>query len=68
MKQIDGRGISCPRPMVLAKQAITKAEFPVEIFVDTAIVCKNIQRLAERSGCKVEVLPIEDKFQIIILR
>ena len=51
MERIDARGLSCPQPVVLAKNTIDKiASGEFEIIVDTGTVRDNISRLAENFG------------------
>jgi hypothetical protein len=38
----------------LAKNAIAKGAFPVEVVVDSNTSCENVIRMAEKNGCKVE--------------
>ena len=65
-KKIDVRGLSCPRPVIMARKAIGDKKFPIEILADTAVSCENIKRLAEKEGCNVQVEPVEDEFKIIL--
>jgi len=51
MERIDARGLSCPQPVVLAKNYIDNTgsgEF--EIIVDTGTARDNISRLAGNCG------------------
>ena len=54
MERLDARGLSCPQPVVLAKNYIDKngsGEF--EIIVDTGTARDNITRLAGNCGWAV---------------
>lgn len=56
MERIDARGLSCPQPVVLAKNHIDvtgSGEF--EIIVDTGTARDNIKRLAGNCGWAVSV-------------
>ena len=56
MERIDGRGLSCPQPVVLAKSFIDKtASGEFEIVVDTGTARDNITRLAGNCGWGVAV-------------
>ena len=49
--QIDARGLSCPQPTILARQAISQAATgKVEILVDMAAQCDNVVRIATKAG------------------
>jgi tRNA 2-thiouridine synthesizing protein A len=64
--EIDARGLSCPQPVILAKKAIDKGTFPVEVTVDTVTARENVCRLAENSGCKIQVEKTGDDFKLIL--
>lgn len=66
MVTVDARGLSCPQPVMLAKQAIDKGEFPVEVLVDTVTSRENVRRLAQRLGLKVEAEPSGEGFKLTI--
>lgn len=55
---VDARGLSCPQPVILAKEAIKRNHFPIEILVDSVTARENVRRISEKSGCTVK---IEDK-------
>ncbi len=63
---IDARGLSCPQPVILSKNAVKKGTFPVEVLVDTTVSCENVKRMAEKDGCKVIVEVECNEFKIII--
>lgn len=67
-KNVDARGLSCPQPVILSQKAIQGGEFPIEVFVDTVTSRENVRRMAERLGCRVEVVEIDDDFKLIISR
>lgn len=62
MTEINARGLSCPHPVILAKNAIDTGKFPVKVFVDTVTARENIRRMAEKAGCKVEIKESGDEF------
>ena len=56
MERIDARGLSCPQPVVLAKNKIDKigsGEF--EIIVDSATARDNISRFAGNAEWAVSI-------------
>ncbi len=65
---VDARGLSCPQPVILANQAISKGQFPVEVIVDTVTSRENVRRMAERQGTKVEIVPQGDEFKLVITK
>jgi tRNA 2-thiouridine synthesizing protein A len=63
MIELDLRGLSCPIPVVKAKQAIDKNPGePVTILLETAVARENISRLAEsrKYSVKVEAMAQEE--------
>ncbi len=56
MKTIDARGLSCPQPAMLARQAIQKLDKgTVEVLVDSGTARNNVSRLAKNAGWTVTV-------------
>jgi len=55
-KTIDARGLSCPQPAMLARQALQKIDKgTIEILVDSTTARENVSRLARNSGWNVTV-------------
>ncbi|MBN2489864.1 MAG: sulfurtransferase TusA family protein [Planctomycetes bacterium] len=67
-RQVDARGLSCPQPVILARQAIRAGEFPVEVLVDTRTSCDNVRRAMEMLGHTVAVAADGDDFKLKITR
>ena len=56
VKTVDARGLSCPQPAMLARQAIRKLDKgTVEVLVDSGTARENVSRLAENAGWAVTV-------------
>jgi selenium metabolism protein YedF len=51
---VDARGLACPHPVILAKEAIAENE-EVTVLVDNPIAVENIRRLAEKTACGFSV-------------
>ncbi len=68
MNIVDARGLSCPQPVILAQKAIVKGEFPIEVYVDTVTSRENVRRMAEKQGCKVEIVQQDDEFKLVLTR
>lgn len=64
---VDARGLSCPQPVIMAKNAISNNKFPIEVLVDTVTSRENVRRMAEMNGCQVEISQRDDEF-ILVLR
>jgi len=53
-KTVDARGLSCPQPVILAKQAIEENE-RIVIIVDNASAVENVRRLGSTMGCEITI-------------
>ena len=53
-KTVDARGLACPQPVVLAKQAIETNE-KVKVIVDNETALENVKRLGTKLGCDVQM-------------
>ncbi len=58
-KTIDARGLACPQPVLLARKGLAENQCIV-VIVDNETSRQNVARMAEKSGCKVEVEKHED--------
>jgi TusA-related sulfurtransferase len=67
-EQIDARGLSCPQPVIMARNAIREAEFPIEVLVETVTSRENVRRASEKMGCIVEVEELGDEFKLILTK
>jgi selenium metabolism protein YedF len=54
LKIVDARGLSCPQPVVLAKQAL-ESNKQVKVIVDNETALENVKRLGSKLGCDVNV-------------
>ncbi len=68
MATVDARGLSCPQPVILTRQAIAAGEFPIEVLVDTATSRDNVSRAAQRAGLQVTVEEAPTGFRLVINR
>jgi selenium metabolism protein YedF len=53
-KTVDARGLACPQPVVLAKQAI-EANEKIKVIVDNETALENVKRLGTKLGCDVKI-------------
>jgi selenium metabolism protein YedF len=53
-KTVDARGLACPQPVVLAKQALETDE-KIKVLVDNETALENVKRLGTKLGCDVKV-------------
>jgi len=65
---VDARGLSCPQPVILARNAIKAEEFPIEVLVETVTSRENVRRAAEKLGCTVQVEDIGYEFKLTLTK
>ncbi len=67
-KIVDARGLTCPQPVVLTKQALETSE-KVNVLVDNETALENIKRLGTKLGCDIKVEEKKDRtFEIKLKR
>jgi tRNA 2-thiouridine synthesizing protein A len=47
---VDARGLSCPQPVVEAKNAVSAGESQIEILLDNPTSVANVTRFMKKSG------------------
>ena len=53
---IDARGLSCPQPAMLARQALQKlSEGTLEVIVDNGTAQENVSRIAKNLGWEIDI-------------
>jgi tRNA 2-thiouridine synthesizing protein A len=56
IKTVDARGLSCPQPVMLARQAINElSKGTVEVLVDSGTARDNVSRLGKKYDWSVTV-------------
>ena len=65
---VDARGLSCPQPVILARNAIQAGDFPIEVLVETVTSRENVRRAAERLGCTVQVEDLDEEFRLTLTK
>lgn len=60
MKRVDARGLSCPEPVIRAKNAMESGDKEYEILVDNVVAKENISRFANHQGYQVQVEEQDD--------
>ena len=68
-QQVDARGLSCPQPVILTRQALqNSSEKNLTVLVDTMTQVYNCSRAAEKLGWKVEYEQQGDAFELKITK
>ena len=55
MDKIDARGLSCPEPVVMLKNAMMSQKNRYDILVDNVAARENVTRYGEHQGYRVTV-------------
>ncbi len=55
MEKIDTRGMSCPQPVLMTKNALDKNPEGVDIVVDNNTAKGNVERFLKNSGFKASI-------------
>lgn len=66
MKKLDARGLSCPEPVVMIRNAMASKEDAYEILVDNFASKENVTRFAEHQGYRVDVSEADGVFTLSI--
>ena len=65
MMTLDARGISCPEPLIMLKNAL-KTEAQLTMLVDNKATLDNCEKFAKKQGFAVDVEKDGDKFNMLI--
>lgn len=69
IKTVDARGLSCPQPPMLTRQAMQKLDKgTIEVLVDSSTARENVSRLAKNSGWAVTIEDKPDGSSRIVLK
>ena len=62
-KIVDARGLACPQPVILTRNALQESN-AVTTIVDNETAISNVSRMAAKQGCQVNVEEQEDGFYV----
>ena len=65
---IDARGLSCPEPVIMVRNAMRSGEAAYEIMVDNRTSVENVTRFAEHQGYTVAVEEKADEYTLKITK
>ncbi|MGM0437611.1 MAG: sulfurtransferase-like selenium metabolism protein YedF [Bacillota bacterium] len=65
MKRINAKGLDCPKPVVLTKNALKENKEVITI-VDNEAAANNVKKLANKLGAEAEIKKIEDNYEVNI--
>lgn len=63
---IDARGLSCPEPVIMIRQAMMSGEKEYQMVVDNPVSKENVTRYAEHQGYSVSVTKDGDEYTLNI--
>lgn len=66
MHTIDARGLACPEPVLLIKNALSNKQTEILILVDNSTAKQNIIRFATNQGCSVTSSPSGDDYLLLL--
>ncbi|MGB9716735.1 MAG: sulfurtransferase-like selenium metabolism protein YedF [Thermodesulfovibrionales bacterium] len=66
---VDARGYGCPKPVLMAEEALSKiTEGAIEILVDNEASANNLKRFAAKSNFYSDVIKEEDYWRVKIVK
>lgn len=68
MKTIDARGLSCPEPVILTKNALASNESSYEVLVDNVTSKENVTRFATHQGYKVSCKEVGEDYSLTLTK
>lgn len=68
MKTVDARGLSCPEPVIMLKNAMASKESAYELLVDNAASRENCTRFANHQGYQVQVTEEHGEYRLSITK
>ncbi len=68
MTRVDARGLSCPEPVVMLRNAMASGEDAYEIVVDNTVSRENVTRFAEHQGYAVSVSEADGEYTLTLKR
>lgn len=68
MQIVDARGLSCPEPVVMARNAMVSKETAYQVLVDAIAAKENVTRYALSQGYAVSVSENNGEFTLDITK
>lgn len=65
MNKIDARGLSCPEPVIMLKNAMSTLEDTYELIVDNHAAKENTLRFGEHQGYSVSVDEKDGEYTLV---
>lgn len=65
-ERIDARGLSCPEPVIMIRNAMASKADAYEMIVDNNVSKENVTRYATHQGYNVEVTEKDNEYYLSI--
>lgn len=65
---VDARGLSCPQPVLLTKNALQSKEDSYEVIVDNGTARENVTRFAQHAGYQVSCTEQDGDYHLSLTR
>ena len=68
-RTVDARGLECPKPVLLTRDAIKEGSSDaIHVIVDNKVSSENVKRMAESQGWNAEVKKSGDNIEVLVTR
>lgn len=67
-KMVDARGLDCPQPVILTKQAMDSGADDITTVVNTSVARENVSKLGQSQGYEVRIEAQGGEFHIRLLK
>ena len=64
MKTVDARGLSCPEPVILTRDAMGGGEKAYQVIVDNQTACENVSRYIRSQGYRVTIAEQDGEYTL----
>lgn len=68
MNILDARGLSCPEPVIMARQAMASKNSRYEMIVDNPTAKENVTRYAKNQGYEVIVTQKGNEYTLVMTK
>lgn len=69
MLTVDARGLGCPKPVIMAEEAVSKTEEGiVEVLVDNEASVKNLSRFAQKNALYSETEKVDNYWRVKLVK
>lgn len=68
MTQVDARGLSCPRPVILLRKALADGPKKCEILVDNPTAKENVSRYGSTAGYRAEASEGDGEYRLTFFK